>query len=541
MNAVPPTVIPTQQAIEKRFAARRRKGGNPLDRLLRRLLGLDAKTRQYVDGVGVRPHRRRPGRARRLQRDLDLAADAADQGRDRRAAELDHPRPRLSGAADPHPAGRAVRQRRPRTALRATPGDRGAGRLLRRRRLARARRGRRLRGAPRRRPRRAGHRRPRPAGPGSAEQAARVAALGYELGLDPVEVVRVAVGHGRGPGGRGPHRPLRRARCGRRRPRAGSCCSGTPSTTRPRRCCSGSAAAPGRARSPACRRAPAATAPVARRAPRDHRGRLPTRSASTPGTTRTTPTRALQRVRLRTRGAAAARGRAAGRRRRGAGPHRRPAAGRRRRARRLGRRDRLALRARPHDGDHRDGELPVAALAPCPARCAPACCGTGRWPAARAVSAEHVAALDALVTDWHGQGPIDLPGGVGVRRASGQTRPRRAPPPGRQQLSPLDADIEEVLVSAEQIQAKIAELATQIDADYADREPLLVGVLKGAVMFMSDLARALERPSTMEFMAVSSYGSAHHQLRRGADPQGPRPRHRRRSTCSSSRTSSTRG
>ncbi|HEY3736843.1 MAG TPA: zinc-dependent metalloprotease [Jatrophihabitans sp.] len=49
MNAVPKTVIPTQHAIEQRFAARR-KGGNPLDRLLRRLLGLDAKTRQYVDG-----------------------------------------------------------------------------------------------------------------------------------------------------------------------------------------------------------------------------------------------------------------------------------------------------------------------------------------------------------------------------------------------------------------------------------------------------------------------------------------------------------
>jgi hypoxanthine phosphoribosyltransferase len=75
-------------------------------------------------------------------------------------------------------------------------------------------------------------------------------------------------------------------------------------------------------------------------------------------------------------------------------------------------------------------------------------------------------------------------------------------------VSELDADIDDVVVSAEQIQAKTAELAKVIDADYGDREPLLVGVLKGAVMFMSDLARALERPSTMEFMAVSSYGSA---------------------------------
>jgi coenzyme F420 biosynthesis associated uncharacterized protein len=50
MNAVPPSVIPTQKLIESRFASRRRRGGNPLDRLLRRLLGMEAKTRQYVDG-----------------------------------------------------------------------------------------------------------------------------------------------------------------------------------------------------------------------------------------------------------------------------------------------------------------------------------------------------------------------------------------------------------------------------------------------------------------------------------------------------------
>jgi hypoxanthine phosphoribosyltransferase len=75
-------------------------------------------------------------------------------------------------------------------------------------------------------------------------------------------------------------------------------------------------------------------------------------------------------------------------------------------------------------------------------------------------------------------------------------------------VSDLDADIEETLINAEDIAAKIEELAKEIDADYADREPLLIGVLKGAVMFMSDLARALERPSTMEFMAISSYGSA---------------------------------
>jgi hypoxanthine phosphoribosyltransferase len=74
-------------------------------------------------------------------------------------------------------------------------------------------------------------------------------------------------------------------------------------------------------------------------------------------------------------------------------------------------------------------------------------------------------------------------------------------------VSELDDDIDEQLITADQIHDKIAELAKEIDSDYAGREPLLVGVLKGAVLFMSDLARAIERPSAMEFMAVSSYGS----------------------------------
>jgi hypoxanthine phosphoribosyltransferase len=74
-------------------------------------------------------------------------------------------------------------------------------------------------------------------------------------------------------------------------------------------------------------------------------------------------------------------------------------------------------------------------------------------------------------------------------------------------VSQLDADIDEVLISEAAIRDRIGGLAKEIDADYADRELLLVGILKGAAMFMSDLARALDRPSTMEFMAVSSYGS----------------------------------
>jgi len=69
-------------------------------------------------------------------------------------------------------------------------------------------------------------------------------------------------------------------------------------------------------------------------------------------------------------------------------------------------------------------------------------------------------------------------------------------------------DLERVLLTEAQLQGRLDELAEQIDADYAGREILLVGVLKGAVMVMADLARALRTPVSMEFMAVSSYGSS---------------------------------
>jgi hypoxanthine phosphoribosyltransferase len=71
----------------------------------------------------------------------------------------------------------------------------------------------------------------------------------------------------------------------------------------------------------------------------------------------------------------------------------------------------------------------------------------------------------------------------------------------------MGSSLKEVLITTERLQARITELAAQIDADYADRELLLVGVLKGAVMVMADLARALHLPVQMDWMAVSSYGS----------------------------------
>src|SRR3954453_15405908 len=76
-----------------------------------------------------------------------------------------------------------------------------------------------------------------------------------------------------------------------------------------------------------------------------------------------------------------------------------------------------------------------------------------------------------------------------------------------EQPDDLHPDIEGVLVSHEQIATKIRELAARIDDDYAGREVMLVGVLKGAVMVMADLARAIKTPVSLEFMAVSSYGS----------------------------------
>ncbi|EFC81750.1 hypoxanthine phosphoribosyltransferase [Parafrankia sp. EUN1f] len=168
---------------------------------------------------------------------------------------------------------------------------------------------------------------------------------------------------------------------------------------------------------------------------------------------------------------------------------------------------------------------------------------------ASALRAGHVWAIEELVTRWRGQRPVPLPSGVLARRTGGRIAivgpdtpivaeaaesGGRGPahPPHNQEDRPVSQaatakpdndrtshptdesararihpDIDDVLVSQEEIAAKIAELAARVDADYAGREILLVGVLKGAVMVMADLSRALSVPITMDFMAVSSYGS----------------------------------
>ena len=72
----------------------------------------------------------------------------------------------------------------------------------------------------------------------------------------------------------------------------------------------------------------------------------------------------------------------------------------------------------------------------------------------------------------------------------------------------LEKGVGEILIDEERLQARIHELGTEITADYAGKELLLVGVLKGAVFFMADLARCLPLPCSLDFMAVSSYGSS---------------------------------
>lgn len=71
----------------------------------------------------------------------------------------------------------------------------------------------------------------------------------------------------------------------------------------------------------------------------------------------------------------------------------------------------------------------------------------------------------------------------------------------------MGSDLSNVLVSEEQIDARLSELAAEIDRDYAGREILLVGVLRGAIMVMADLSRKIHTPLEMDWMAVSSYGS----------------------------------
>ena len=74
-------------------------------------------------------------------------------------------------------------------------------------------------------------------------------------------------------------------------------------------------------------------------------------------------------------------------------------------------------------------------------------------------------------------------------------------------LSTVGTDVEKVIATEEQLRKRITELAAQVDADYKDKNVLLVGVLKGAIMAMADLTRAMQTHVELDWMAVSSYGS----------------------------------
>ncbi|NCB63880.1 MAG: hypoxanthine phosphoribosyltransferase [Clostridia bacterium] len=71
----------------------------------------------------------------------------------------------------------------------------------------------------------------------------------------------------------------------------------------------------------------------------------------------------------------------------------------------------------------------------------------------------------------------------------------------------LDNDIQEVLFDEKTLKDRVTEIGAEIDRDYAGKEPMLIGVLRGSFMFISDLMRCVTLPCTVDFMAVSSYGS----------------------------------
>jgi len=72
----------------------------------------------------------------------------------------------------------------------------------------------------------------------------------------------------------------------------------------------------------------------------------------------------------------------------------------------------------------------------------------------------------------------------------------------------IHEDVEEVLLTGDEIAARVAELGAQLASDYAGRTPVLVSVLKGSIVFLADLIRAMDVPLNVDLMEVSSYGSA---------------------------------
>ncbi|MCL2768997.1 MAG: hypoxanthine phosphoribosyltransferase [Solirubrobacterales bacterium] len=97
--------------------------------------------------------------------------------------------------------------------------------------------------------------------------------------------------------------------------------------------------------------------------------------------------------------------------------------------------------------------------------------------------------------------PAAAGGGAGARSPHGGSPHAHSP-------HPEDGELGAVLVGAEELQRRVRELGEEISRDYAGRRLLCVGVLKGAVLFLSDLMRFIDIPVEVDFMAVASYGSA---------------------------------
>jgi hypoxanthine phosphoribosyltransferase len=72
----------------------------------------------------------------------------------------------------------------------------------------------------------------------------------------------------------------------------------------------------------------------------------------------------------------------------------------------------------------------------------------------------------------------------------------------------IDADVEEILLTGDQVQNRVAELGAQLAAEYEGRDPVLVSVLKGSIIFLADLVRAMPIPLSIDLMEVSSYGAS---------------------------------
>jgi hypoxanthine phosphoribosyltransferase len=106
-----------------------------------------------------------------------------------------------------------------------------------------------------------------------------------------------------------------------------------------------------------------------------------------------------------------------------------------------------------------------------------------------------------------GYGPGEPRAASGVRRRRSPALPGGARPRPGAPVTSVHADVGEVLIDEDTLRNRIVELGAEISADYEGRDLLLVGVLKGAIFFISDLMRELRVPCEIDFMAITSYGA----------------------------------